>query len=103
MTPLDKTVEWAELVYPVLYLCLATFWWRSFPPRRVERQYSLMVKGLWLLPFSDRWRAGISPERIDMIGRFRGRFFICLTVPLVVGLLQSLYYSFVFSGLHALR
>jgi len=94
---LDEAVILARLIVFTIFVAGLI---KTAVPERIRRLYSFKVNLLMIVPFSARWQHEIAPEHVDAYRKLRRWFFGGMTALLAVGLLQFVYFKFLFMKLH---
>ena len=94
---LDEAVILARLIVFTIFVAGLI---KTAVPERIRRLYSFKVNLLMIVPFSARWQHEIATEHVDAYRKLRRWFFGGMTALLAVGLLQFVYFKFLFMKLH---
>ena len=94
---LDRVVL---LILPTVSVVFAVVYMTTGVPKKIGRLYSFRVNMLAMLPFSTRWQREVAPEHVDAYRRQRRWHVAGLAAIAAAGLLQFVYFDFLFLRLH---
>ena len=97
---IDRLIAGMDLIGPFMAVgFLLLILWNA-PPRHLRKQYGIKECLLWLIPFSDTWRAQTSLEHQSIVKRYRLVFFVAVSYFSIAALFEMVYYKFLFLVIH---